>query len=137
MVSEFESALAATIHPLAVAANRNTFVQLVRSNLFGLNSPAIAAAEGQYEAMWAADVSAMFGYHAGASAVASALAPLQSGLRAAASSLPNLGQGNIGGLNLGNGNTGDGNIGSGNINRNLERQWNADRQPPAEQLQRR
>ena len=37
---------AATIHPLAVAANRNSFVQAVLSNFFGLNAPAIAAARG-------------------------------------------------------------------------------------------
>jgi len=49
VASAFEAAQAATIHPLAVAANRNTFVQLVMSNLFGQNAPAIAAAEGVYE----------------------------------------------------------------------------------------
>jgi PPE-repeat protein len=69
----FESALAATVHPLVVAANRNELVQLVNSNLLGLNAPAIAAAEGQYEEMWAADVGAMVGYHGGASAAAAQL----------------------------------------------------------------
>src|SRR5262249_6937909 len=42
----------------------------VLSNLFDQNAPAIAVAEGQYEEMWAADVSAMAGYHCGASAAA-------------------------------------------------------------------
>src|ERR1700757_1521336 len=68
----------ATVHPLAVAANRNGLVQLVMSNLFGQNAPAIAAAEADYERMWAQDVAAMAGYHAGASAAAAQLAPLQS-----------------------------------------------------------
>jgi PPE-repeat protein len=72
----FEAALAATVHPLHVAANRNGFVQLVMSNLFGQNAPAIAAAEAEYEQMWAQDVAAMVGYHAGASAAGGALAPL-------------------------------------------------------------
>jgi PPE-repeat protein len=72
----FEAALAATVHPLQVAANRNGFVQLIMSNLFGQNAPAIAAAEAEYEQMWAQDVAAMVGYHAGASAAGGALAPL-------------------------------------------------------------
>jgi len=69
----FESALGATVHPLAVAANRNGLVQLVETNLFGQNAPAIAAVESQYEEMWAQDVAAMVGYHAGASAAAASL----------------------------------------------------------------
>jgi PPE-repeat protein len=72
----FEAAQAATVHPLQVVANRNGFVQLVMSNLFGQNAPAIAAAEAEYEQMWAQDVAAMVGYHAGASAAGGALAPL-------------------------------------------------------------
>jgi PPE-repeat protein len=51
IAAAFEAARAATIHPLAVAANRNSFVRLVVSNLFGQNAPAIAAAEGVYEQM--------------------------------------------------------------------------------------
>jgi PPE-repeat protein len=74
----FETARAATVHPLVVAANRNGLVQLVMSNLFGQNAPAIAAVEAEYEQMWAQDVAAMTGYHAGASAAAAQLAPLQS-----------------------------------------------------------
>jgi PPE-repeat protein len=70
----FEGARAATVHPLAVAANRNGLMQLVMSNLFGQNAPAIAAAESEYEQMWAQDVAAMAGYHVGASAAAAQLA---------------------------------------------------------------
>ncbi|WP_188113197.1 PPE family protein, partial [Mycobacterium simiae] len=80
----FEAARAAVIHPVAVAANRNAFVQLVLSNVFGQNAPAIAAAEGVYEEMWAADVAAMVGYHGGVSAAAAQLASWQGSL----SSLP-------------------------------------------------
>jgi PPE-repeat protein len=73
VASEFESTIAATVHPAFVAANRNQFVQLVMSNLFGQNAPAIAAAESTYEQMWAQDVAAMIGYHGGASAAAAEL----------------------------------------------------------------
>src|ERR1700759_5355609 len=45
VASEFEAALAATVHPALVSANRNQLVQLVFSNLFGQNAPAIAATE--------------------------------------------------------------------------------------------
>lgn len=84
----FETARAAIIHPLAVAANRSAIVQLVRSNFLGLNAPAIMAAEGEYEQMWATDVSAMTGHHAGASAAAAQLLPAQNALRDFLHSLP-------------------------------------------------
>ena len=73
VASAFESTISATVHPALVAANRNGFVQLVMSNLFGQNAPAIAAAEFDYEQMWAADVAAMIGYHGGVSAAAAQL----------------------------------------------------------------
>jgi PPE-repeat protein len=71
----FEAARAATVHPLQVAANRSGLLQLVQSNLFGQNAPAIAAVEADYEQMWAQDVQAMAGYHAGASAAVAQLSP--------------------------------------------------------------
>jgi PPE family len=92
VASMFEAAQAATILPQSVAANRNGFVQLVMSNLFGQNAPLIAAAESFYEEMWAADVSAMSGYYSGASAVAAQVVPWQSALQ----SLPALGGGMAG-----------------------------------------
>jgi PPE-repeat protein len=73
MASAFESALATTVHPALVAANRNQLVQLAVSNLFGQNASAIAAMESDYEQMWARDVAAMVGYHGGASAAAAQL----------------------------------------------------------------
>ncbi|OBI87433.1 hypothetical protein A9X00_24285 [Mycobacterium sp. 1245805.9] len=73
----FEAARAATTHPAAVSANRSQLLSLVRSNLFGFNAPAIAAAEGAYESMWAQNVAALAGYHGAASAVAAQLAPWQ------------------------------------------------------------
>ncbi|WP_415624036.1 PPE family protein, partial [Mycobacterium intermedium] len=133
VVSIFEAAKAAMIHPQAIAANRNAFLQLVRSNWFGFNAPFIAAVEGAYEEFWAADVAAMTGYHSAVSSVAAQLAPWQqtlqhlpgigqlfgapAGVGPAAPGDPNLGVGNKGGGNIGNGNNsgnGAGNIGNGN-----------------------
>lgn len=53
MAGAFEAVRAATVHPAIVAANRTQLMSLVRSNLLGLNAPAIAAAEAVYEQMWA------------------------------------------------------------------------------------
>jgi PPE-repeat protein len=83
----FDAARAATIHPLVVAANRDGLVQLVMSNFFGQNATAIAAVESDYEQMWAQDVAAMAGYHAGASAAAAQLSPLLESLHTVATRL--------------------------------------------------
>lgn len=96
VVGVFEAARAAMVHPLAVAANRDVFVRLVLSNVFGQNAPAIAAAEGMYEEFWAADVAAMVGYHGGASATVAQMASWPAALQGA-----NLDLGNLGSLNLG------------------------------------
>ncbi|HWT47668.1 MAG TPA: PPE family protein, partial [Mycobacterium sp.] len=87
VASAFESALAATVHPLLVAANRNGLVQLVASNLFGQNAPAIAAMESHYEQMWAQDVAAMVGYHGGASAAAAQLSAWPAALQGLSSQI--------------------------------------------------
>jgi len=106
-----------------VALNRNSLVQMVMSNWFGLNAPAIAAVESGYEQTWARDVAAMSGYYSGASAAVAQMSPVQAlqhmpgglpgglgcqpgGTAAAAGA--NLGAGNRGTLNLGSGNTGTG-----------------------------
>jgi PPE-repeat protein len=115
VASEFESAFAATVHPVAVVANRSDLVSLVMSNLFGQNAPAIAATEGQYEQMWAQDVAAMVGYHGGASAAAAQLTTpaqaLQSLPAATTAQFENLGLANYGLGNVGIGNFGNGNVG--------------------------
>ncbi|VBA49041.1 PPE family protein [Mycobacterium attenuatum] len=109
MASMFEAAQAATVLPGAVAANRDSFVQLVMSNLFGQNAPAIAIAESIYEEMWAADVSAMSGYYSGAAALASQLVPWQSILKG----LPGLGSAGAAGASAGSGVAGAGSVGGG------------------------
>jgi PPE-repeat protein len=88
IASEFEAALAATVHPAVVAANRNQLVQLVVSNLFGQNAPAIAATDFSYELMWAEDIAAMVGYHGGVSAAAAQLSTWAAALPSLAGGAP-------------------------------------------------
>ncbi|QUR68197.1 PPE family protein [Mycobacterium spongiae] len=71
----FDAALAATVPPPAVAANRAALMALVATNFLGQNTPLIAATEFDYLEMWAQDVAAMVGYDAGATSVAAALTP--------------------------------------------------------------
>ena len=69
-----QTALAATVPPTVVAENRTERLALIATNVFGQNSPAIAANEAAYDAMWAQDAVAMYGYHA-AALTASKLTP--------------------------------------------------------------
>jgi hypothetical protein len=71
----FETALAATVQPAVVQANRALQQILAQTDFFGFNIPAIMDTEAAYEAMWAADVAAMFGYHADASQATAQLSP--------------------------------------------------------------
>ncbi|MGO9926342.1 MAG: PPE family protein [Mycobacterium sp.] len=71
----YEAALAIVVNPGLIMANRGQLVSLVTSDLFGQNAPAIAAAEAEYEQMWAQDVAAMSGYHISASATVAQLGP--------------------------------------------------------------
>ncbi|MCW2546791.1 MAG: hypothetical protein JWN96_1251 [Mycobacterium sp.] len=70
----YEVTFAAMVPPPVIAANRALLQALVSTNLFGQNTPAIAATETLYAEMWAQDATAMSGY-AGASASATTLAP--------------------------------------------------------------
>jgi PPE-repeat protein len=73
----YEAAQAAVVPPELVSINRAVAAALADTNFLGLNSPAIAQKEAEYAEMWAQDVTAMSGYHAGASAAWSQLAPIQ------------------------------------------------------------
>lgn len=73
----YESAFAMTVPPVAIATNRAQLAMLVATNIFGQNTPAIAATEAQYSEMWAQDAAAMYGY-ANASSAATRLTPLTS-----------------------------------------------------------
>jgi PPE-repeat protein len=70
----YEVTFAAMVPPPVIEANRALLQALVASNLFGQNTPAIAATETLYAEMWAQDATAMYGY-AGASASATTLTP--------------------------------------------------------------
>lgn len=71
----YESAFGMAVPPPVIAANRAQLATLVATNVFGQNTPAIAATEAQYAEMWAQDAAAMNGY-ASASGIASELTPL-------------------------------------------------------------
>jgi PPE-repeat protein len=70
----YETAFAATVPPLVIAANRSLLLALIATNVLGQNTPAIAATETQYAEMWAEDAAAMYGY-AASSASATTLTP--------------------------------------------------------------
>src|SRR3984885_7512296 len=73
----FEAAFMMTVPPPVIAANRVLLLNLIATNFFGQNTPAIAVTEAQYMEMWAQDAAAMFGY-AASSAVATDVAPFES-----------------------------------------------------------
>lgn len=70
----YQTAWTGTVSPPLIAANRLRLTELIATNFFGQNSPAIAATETDYERMWAQDAVAMHGYAASASN-ASSLTP--------------------------------------------------------------
>lgn len=71
----YEEAFAMTVPPPVVFANRVQLATLVATNILGQNTPAIAANEAHYAAMWAQDAAAMLTY-AATSSVAGLLNPL-------------------------------------------------------------
>src|ERR1700743_3841224 len=60
--SAYETALAATVPPAEIAANRPQLLSLLQTNIFGQNNTAIAAPEAEYGEFWAQDVAAITGY---------------------------------------------------------------------------
>lgn len=69
----FETALAASVPPPVVAANRIQLAALVATNLLGQNTAAIAALDAAYAEMWAQDIAAMAEYQADSLAATSQL----------------------------------------------------------------
>ena len=72
--SAYDAALASTVPPPMIAANRVERTQLISNNVFGQNTAAIAKVEAQYAEMWAQDATAMYSY-AGQSAAATNVTP--------------------------------------------------------------
>ena len=58
----FTSTLVSMVHPSVVAANRTRLMQLLATNWFGINLPAIAETEQEYQLMWANNSAAMSRY---------------------------------------------------------------------------
>jgi PPE-repeat protein len=69
----YETALAATVPPAEIAANRTQQLSLLQTNIFGQNNAAIAAAEAEYAQFWAQDVAAVSGYAGSSQAATSGL----------------------------------------------------------------
>lgn len=61
-VAAHAAAFAMTVPPPVIAANRAQLAALAATNVFGQNTPAIAATEALYGEMWAQDATAMLGY---------------------------------------------------------------------------
>lgn len=70
----YETALAMTVPPPVITANRALLASLVATNFLGQNVPAIADTEALYSQMWEQDVAVMHGY-ASSSAHAAQLTP--------------------------------------------------------------
>ena len=60
--SAYETALAATVPPAEIAANRTQLLSLLPANIFGQYNAEIAALEAEYAQFWAQDVAAITGY---------------------------------------------------------------------------
>ncbi len=78
----YETAFAMTVPPPVIAANRVQLATLIATNIFGQNTPAIAATEAQYGEMWAQDAATMYGY-AGSATNAATLTPFTPAARTA------------------------------------------------------
>lgn len=74
VVAAFELTHFMVVHPSVVIANRARLAFLLATNFFGINLPAIAETEAEYQAMWANNSAAMYRY---AAASASAVVPVQ------------------------------------------------------------
>ncbi len=72
----YEAAFAMSVPPPMIAANRAQLTSLVATNVFGQNTPAIAATEAQYGDMWAQDAAAMYGYAANSAAITAKVTPI-------------------------------------------------------------
>jgi PPE-repeat protein len=62
----FELASRTMVFPVEVSANRTRLAELLATNWFGTNLPAIAATEDEYEGMWFNNSAAMYRYQAAA-----------------------------------------------------------------------
>lgn len=73
----YEDALATTVSPAVVVANREEIGMLIAGNMFGQNTAAIAVNESQYGEMWAQNAEAMYSYAAASAVATSATTPFE------------------------------------------------------------
>ena len=78
-IAAFNSARSSVVPVASVSANRTRLTQLLATNRFGINLPAIAETEDEYQDMWANNSAAMSRYEA-ASAQATTLPKFSSPL---------------------------------------------------------
>ncbi|OBH27642.1 hypothetical protein A5692_24140 [Mycobacterium sp. E342] len=64
VTAAFELTHWTVVHPSVVAANRARLAMLLATNFFGVNAPAIAETEAEYNAMWVNNSTAMYRYGA-------------------------------------------------------------------------
>ncbi|OBH46871.1 PPE family protein [Mycobacterium mantenii] len=64
MIAAFETTHWTVVHPSVVAANRARLAMLLATNFFGINYPAIAETEAEYQTMWVNNSAAMMRYAA-------------------------------------------------------------------------
>ncbi len=64
VTAAFELTHWTVVHPAVVAANRVRLALLLATNFFGINAPAIAETEAEYNAMWVNNSTAMYRYGA-------------------------------------------------------------------------
>lgn len=62
VTAAFELTHWTVVHPSVVAANRARLAMLLATNFFGINAPAIAETEAEYNAMWVNNSTAMYRY---------------------------------------------------------------------------
>lgn len=94
----FEGAVVATVPLPQVLANRARLLVLIATNFLGQNTAAIAQTELEYVEMWAQDVAAMLGYHAGAQSVVETLPSFSVPPAALGGSAPSAGLAGLAGL---------------------------------------
>ncbi|MCV7435917.1 PPE family protein [Mycobacterium seoulense] len=74
----YETALASSVPPPVIAANRAQTSQLTVTNVLGQNTPMIAQLEAQYGEYWAQDAGAMYSYAAQSATATKSLSTFQS-----------------------------------------------------------
>lgn len=112
----FEAARAGSVPPPVIAANRAMLLALISTNFFGQNTPAIAATEAQYEAMWAQDGVAMDTYNGSAQANNNLMQVQSSPPNSAQATQPGPAEGGpVPGDPTGGGNTGTGGYNFGTV----------------------